>query len=124
MTDKPQPSINTLGITSGKTVRLIGATPEIHDALAPFTEGATVTTLASESADVGIIVVQDDADLRERLFTELEGLMGATHVWILTQSDTGPDLATIKAAADLVSWRSGAPESLGLDLTAVRLSRS
>ncbi len=123
MTDASQPAEITLSVRAGHTVRLIGGTPDIESALASVLTDVTVTTLASEAADVGIIVVEDQVDLRERLFTELDGLTGATQVWILTQPDTGPDRADISATADLASWHLAGPERRLADRAAVRLEK-
>jgi hypothetical protein len=95
---------SNLGIQEGHTVRLIGGTPEFEAALKPLPAGVTVTTLGSEPADIGIIVVDNDNDLRERLFTELNGLLGAIQVWIISQIGTGPSDDDIRTEADVVSW--------------------
>jgi hypothetical protein len=123
MTDTSDPSITTLGVRTGQTVRLIGTTPELETVLASLLEGATVTTLASEAAHVGIIAVEDDNDLRERLFTELNGLIGAAHVWILSRTGSGPDAAVIEAEADVVAWQVASTVALADAWLAVGLQK-
>lgn len=93
-----------LGIKEGHTIRLIGVTPELQATLEPLPGNVTVTTLASEPANIGIIVVSDEADLRERLFTELNGLISASQVWVLTRAGAEPSEDAIRTEADLVDW--------------------
>jgi hypothetical protein len=114
----------SLGIQAGHRVRLIGSTPNLEAVLAPLPKDVVVTNLGSESAAVGLIVVDDEADLRERLFTELNGLIGATHVWILTSDDTGPSTAEITEEAELVTWHYLTELTLDEQWTAVRIQKS
>lgn len=111
-----------LGIEPGLTVRLIGGTTELSAALAPLPDEVTVTSLGSESADVGLVAVTDENDLRERLFTELDGLIGASHVWVLTHGPH-PDVETIRAEADLVAWHATSQETLPGNWSAVRIQK-
>lgn len=115
-------TFTTLGIADGDRVRLIGQAPDLFDEHSK-PAGVTVTSLASESAQVGVIVVGSEADLRERLFTELEGLKGARTVWILSPSHSSdaPDTEAISAEADVVSW-SAAPSITVQGFIAVALT--
>ncbi|RPE77608.1 MULTISPECIES: hypothetical protein [unclassified Frondihabitans] len=115
-------AFTTLQISEGDRVRLIGNAPNLfNDDRKPA--GVTVTGLGSESAEVGVIVVDSEADLRERLFTELDGLKGAKRVWILSPSDSSeaPDADAISAEADVVSW-SAAPSITVQGFIAVELT--
>lgn len=120
----PTSAAHMLGITPGHTVRIIGDSATVTDALSPLPERVTLTSLGSEPADVGLLVVVDEADLRERLFTELGGLQGATSVWVVTDSTgplTGP---AIRAAVELVAWQTTSTTVLGDALTATRLEQA
>lgn len=125
MTDPaPTSAAHLLGITPGHTVRLVGDGALVTEVLSPLPEGVTVSSLGSEPADVGLLVVVDEADLRERLFTELSGLRGATSVWVVTDPTgplTGP---AIREAVELVAWRTTSTTVLGGSLTATRLEQA
>jgi hypothetical protein len=106
MSDASETTVfTTLGISEGNRVRLIGEAPLLLDEEGKPAD-VTVTSLASESAEVGVIVVDSEADLRERLFTELEGLKGARKVWVLSPAASGdaPDAEAIAAEANVVAW--------------------
>jgi hypothetical protein len=122
MSDASESAFTTLGISGGDRVRLIGNAPSLFDEDSK-PAGVTVTGLASESAEVGVIVVDSEGDLRERLFTELDGLKGAKQVWILSPSDSSdaPDADAISAEADVVSW-SAAPSIAVQGFIAVELT--
>lgn len=114
----------SLGIQSGSTVRLVGGTPELEEALRPLPDGVTVTTLSSEPARIGLILVDDDNDLRERLFTELSGLGGADHVWVLADTATGPSIESITAEAELLAWQYIGEASIDPTWTAVEITHA
>jgi hypothetical protein len=123
-TQNPLQGGPSLGIRPGDTVRLIGGSADIGALLAPLPDGVTVTSLASESANVGVIVIDDELDLRERLFTELDGLLGATHVWILTHHGTGPTVEQIATETDIVHWRTNTTQPLADAWTAVSIQHN
>lgn len=122
MTTSSSSTASNLGIDEGNRVRLIGGTAELEVALGQLPDGVTVTPLGSETANVGVVVVEDESDLRERLFTELEGLKGANHVWVLSTTVNGaPDVEAIGKEAAVVSWEAGQTVAVG-DWTAVELT--
>lgn len=122
-TSEPLSTAQALGIHPGYRVRVIGNTHEIDILLGDLPDGVTVTSIASKSVNVGVIVVDDERDLRERLFTELDSLIGATQVWILSRTGTGPGEDSIRTEAGVVSWEAITTLALGTGWLAVALSK-
>lgn len=125
MTDPaPTSAAHMLGITPGHTVRVIGDSAMVTAVLSPLPDGVTLTSLGSEPANVGLLVVENEADLRERLFTELSGLQGATSVWVVTDSAGPLTGQAIHDAVELVAWQTTSTTVLSDALTATRLEQA
>jgi hypothetical protein len=113
-----------LGLKAGEVVRLVGADPELAALLDPLPEGAVVS--GSEPADFAVIFVVDEADLRERLFTELTALRSARSVWIAYRKGNVTDLNRdkIRDEATHVDWEVVSNVSLGDSWSALRIKQS
>jgi hypothetical protein len=110
-----------LQIKGGNVIRLIGSDAELAALLDPLPEGAVVSQ--SEPADAAVIFVTDAADLRERLFTELDALRGANSVWIAYRKGNATDFNRngVIAQAEHVAWNTVSNVSLGDTWSAVRI---
>ncbi|MCU1551028.1 MAG: hypothetical protein JWR36_1588 [Glaciihabitans sp.] len=122
MTDASEKTVaSKLGLKSGEIVRLVGADAELAALLDPLPEGVVVSV--SEPADVAVIFVVDEADLRERLFTELTALPSARSVWIAYRKGNVTDINrdSIRKEAMHVGWEAVSNVSLGDVWSAVRI---
>ena len=128
MTNQPAgapqtPSTATsLGIEPHDRVRLIGDLKTGETVLGTLPEGVIMNSVSSIAAQVGILIVDDENDLRARLNTELSGLTSARAVWVLSNITTGgPDSATVTHDTETLSWTTGDHLDLESGWTAISL---
>jgi hypothetical protein len=118
---EPRTTSQKLQIKPGYVIRLVGADAALASLIEPLPDGATVSV--SESPDAALVFVRDAADLRERLFTELDGLKAARSVWIAYPKGNVTDMNrdTIMTQSEHVGWQTIGNVALDADWSAVRI---